>query len=62
MSQLTNGESLYALAKSVRIFPFKLDPGIIGKFVKESFITGESIAPIAANSVLPPISVTLTLL
>ena len=47
--------SLYFFARSVLILPFRLLPGITGRFVRGSLITGESTAPIAENAPEPPI-------
>ena len=44
-------------ASSVLILPFNELPGIIGRIERGSFITGESIAPIAENSFPPPICI-----
>ena len=41
-------------ASNVRIFPFRLDPGIMGSPLKASRMTGLSSAPMAEKPLEPP--------
>ena len=56
-SACTNGSSLYRRARSVRSFPFRLLPGIMGRSLSVSRITGESTAPMAAKAEEPPMCI-----
>ena len=46
---------LTARASKERILPLMEDPGMRGRLVRGSLITGLSVAPIAANALLAPI-------
>ena len=55
---LTLSENPFAI--KVLNFPFKVVPGIIGRSLCLSRITGESTAPIAENAEDPPICIPVT--